>query len=110
MSHRDPMRVQRKVDQRRVDAEVAGDLVRGPLLLDVELSQRTRVQFDASTAGRAGRADDVEAVVGTPTGHGGKSDVVGGRNFRSANNRCVRTSPVRAWATIRFVNCLSSNR
>src|SRR5215217_8574049 len=28
----------------------------------------------------------------------------------SANNRCVRTSPARAWATIRFVNCLSSNR
>src|SRR3954469_25673117 len=26
------------------------------------------------------------------------------------NNRCVRTSPVRAWATIRFVNCLSSAR
>ena len=26
------------------------------------------------------------------------------------NNRCVRTSPARAWATIRFVNCLSSAR
>ena len=30
-----------------------------------------------------------------------------GSGTSAHNNRCVRTSPARAWATIRFLNCLS---